>query len=207
MRLSFVLLASANGWYYILIDTARMEIVWKRLIDNNDATKPPALRFAVGDKYVAVLKEDYDQKATHMLSAETGELLWSTDPKDSQSPRPLHSMFIHDDRVYGIEPHPGQAFYFAARECASGKLIFQTEVPGYQAKPQVTLLPGFHGEHMVVRTADRQDFELKAFNLTNGKLDYTLKMKGVGPYDIHGRLSTTVQNGRLVMLSKNKMSQ
>ena len=108
-------LVLTDGWYYILIDTDRLEIVWKRLIDNNDATRIPPLRFALGDHHVSVLKEDYDQKAIHMLSAETGELLWSTDPKNSQSPRPIHSMFIHDDRIYGIEPHPGQAFYFTAR--------------------------------------------------------------------------------------------
>jgi hypothetical protein len=181
--------------------------VWKRLIDNNDATRTPPLRFALGDNHVAVLKEDYDQKAIHMLSAETGELLWSTDPKDSQSPRPMHSMFIHEDRIFGIEPHPGQAFYFASRDCSTGKSIFRTEVTGYQAKPQVTLIPRIHGNHLIARTADRQDFELRSFNHTNGALDHTLKMKGVGPFDIHGRVSTTIQNGRLVMLSKDTMNQ
>ena len=196
-----------DGWYYILINTDRLEIVWKRLIDNNDATRIPPLRFALGDKYVAVLKEDYDQKSLYMLSSRTGELLWSTDPKNSRSPRPIHSMFIHNDRIYGIEPHPGQGFYFTARECFTGKLLFRTEVIGYQAKPQVTLLPRMYGNHMVVRTADRQEFELKSFNITDGKLEQSLKMKGVGPYGNHGRMSTTVQHGRLIMLSKDKVSQ
>ena len=200
-------LVVTDGWYYILIDTDRLEIVWKRLIDNNDATRTPPLRFALGDKYVAVLKEDYDQKAIHMLSAETGELLWSTDPKNSQSPRPLHSMFMEGERIYGIEPHPGQAFYFTSRNCETGELIFRTEVTGYQAKPQVTLLPRVFGSHMIARVADRQDFELKAFNIDNGAMEHTLKMKGVGPYDIHGRVSTTVQNGRLVMLTRDQLSQ
>ena len=201
------LLVVSDGWYYILIDTDRLEVVWKRLIDNNDATRTPPLRFALGEKHLAVLKEDYDQKAIHMLSATTGELLWSTDPKDSRSPRPMHSMFIIEDRIYGIEPHPGQAFYLTARECLNGKLVFRTEVTGYQAKPQVRLLPETYGNQLVARTADRQDFELKSFDATNGKLTHTLKMKGVGPYDVHGRVSATVQNGRLVMLSKDKLSQ
>lgn len=200
-------LVLTDGWYYILIDTDRLEIVWKRLIDNNDATRIPPLRFAVGEHHVAVLKEDYDQKAIHMLSAETGELLWSTDPKDSQSPRPIHSMSIHEDRIYGIEPHPGQAYYFTARDCSTGKLVFRTEVTGYQAKPQVTLQPGIYGNHMVARTADRQDFDLRSFDRTTGEMQHTLKMKGVGPFDIHGRVSTTVQNGRLVILSKDRISQ
>jgi hypothetical protein len=59
----------------------------------------------------------------------------------------------------------------------------------------------------VIRTADRQDFELKAFSIADGALTGTLKMKGVGPFDIHGRISTTVQNGRLVMLSKDRLRQ
>jgi hypothetical protein len=153
------------------------------------------------------LKEDYDQKAIHLLSAETGEVLWATDPKNSQSPRPMHSMFIHEDRLYGIEPHPGQAFYFSGRVCTTGKSIFRTEVSGYQAKPQTTLLPRIYGNYMVARTADRQDFDLKSFNLSDGKLEHSLRIKGVGPYDIHGRISTTVQHGRLVMLSKDTISQ
>ena len=86
-------------------------------------------------------------------------------------------------------------------------MIFRTEVTGYQAKPQVTLLPRVFGSHMIARVADRQDFELKAFNIDNGAMEHTLKMKGVGPYDIHGRVSTTVQNGRLVMLTRDQLSQ
>ncbi|MFT5523773.1 MAG: outer membrane protein assembly factor BamB, partial [Pirellulaceae bacterium] len=200
-------LVLTDGWYYILIDTNQLQIVWKRLIDNNDATRTPPLRFALGRDHLAVLKEDYDQKAIHLLSAETGEVLWATDPKNSQSPRPMHSMFIHEDRLYGIEPHPGQAFYFSGRVCTTGKSIFRTEVSGYQAKPQTTLLPRIYGNYMVARTADRQDFDLKSFNLSDGKLEHSLRIKGVGPYDIHGRISTTVQHGRLVMLSKDTISQ
>jgi len=200
-------LVLTDGWYYILIDTNQLEILWKRLIDNNDSTSVPSLRFALGPNHVSVLKEDYDQKAIHMLSAETDELLWSTDPKNSQSPRPMHSMSILEDQIYGIEPHPGQAFYFTARNCSTGALVFRTEVTGYQARPQVTLLPEHYGNHLVARTTDRQDFELKSFNMTSGAVEHTLQMKGVGPYDVHGRVSATVQNGRLVMLSKDSLRQ
>ena len=90
---------------------------------------------------------------------------------------------------------------------STGKLVYRTEITGYQSKPQVALLPKIYGTHMVARTADRQDFDLKSFNISTGELQHTLKMKGVGPFNIHGRVSTTIQNGRLVMLSKDQLSQ
>ncbi len=200
-------LVLSDGWYYLMLDTTRLQVVWKRLIDNNDATRIPPLRFALGEKYLAVLKEDYDQKAIYMLSAETGELLWFTDPKKAQSPQPLYSLHIHQDRLYGIEPHPGQGFYFTARDCATGKRLYRTEVLGYQAKPDAALFPRIYGDQMIVRTADRQDFELKSFNRATGELQYSLKVKGVGPVGTHGRVSSTVQNGRLILLSKNELKQ
>ncbi|MFO7900240.1 MAG: PQQ-binding-like beta-propeller repeat protein, partial [Planctomycetota bacterium] len=95
------LLALTDTWYYIMVDVERLAILWKRLIDNNDLSRRPALRFALSEEYLAVLKEDYDVKALYMLSAKTGEVLWHTDPKDAESPQPMHSMHIVGDRVYG----------------------------------------------------------------------------------------------------------
>jgi outer membrane protein assembly factor BamB len=200
------LLVLSDGWYYIMIDVDRLQIVWKRLIDANDVTREPPLRFALGGDYFAVLKDDYDQDAIYMLSSRTGEVLWHSDPKEGSSPRPMHSMVIVGETVYGIEPHAGQGFYFVGRDCRSGRRRFREEVVGYQAKPEVLLLGSLYGDQAVVRVSDRQDFELRAFDVKTGKPSYTLKMTGVAPFGVHGRMSATVQNGRLVMLSKDELS-
>ncbi len=55
-------LVATDGWYYMLIDVERLAVVWKRLIDNNNVTAEPPLRFALSDDYLAVLKQDYDAK-------------------------------------------------------------------------------------------------------------------------------------------------
>ena len=58
----------------------------------------------------------------------------------------------------------------------------------------------------MVRVQDRQDFELKVFDVSKkGKLVHTLKMKGVGGFGEHGRVSATVQGGRLILMSKDKL--
>lgn len=199
-------LVLTDAWYYILIDVDRLTVLWKRLIDNSDVTRDPAIRFALGGDYLAVLKEDYDQKAFYLLSAETGDVLWQTDPKNAQSPQPLHSTFIAGKVVYGIQPHAGQGFYLVAREAATGKQLFREEVVGYQGKPEVTLRPRRYGNHLIVEVADRQTFELRAFDATSGQNVYTLQQKGVGPFGVHGRVSATVQHGRLVLLSKDKLN-
>ncbi|MDD4888716.1 MAG: PQQ-binding-like beta-propeller repeat protein, partial [Phycisphaerae bacterium] len=72
------LLAVTDGWYYIVVDTDKLAISWKRLIDSNDVTREPAMRLALSNDYLCVLKEDYDQKAIYMLSAKTGEVLWNS---------------------------------------------------------------------------------------------------------------------------------
>lgn len=200
------LLALTDAWYYILIDVDRLAIRWKRLIDNSDVTRNPAMRFALSPKYFSVLKEDYDQKAIYMLDAETGEVLWNTDPKNSRSPRPMRDVLIVDETAYGIEPHPGQGYYLVAREARSGKQRYREEVKGFQAKPEVALLPElFGGKHLVTRLADRQDFEVRVFDAGTGKPLHLVQTKGVGPYRVHGRVSTTIQNGRAVLLSKDKL--
>ncbi|MDD4890203.1 MAG: PQQ-binding-like beta-propeller repeat protein, partial [Phycisphaerae bacterium] len=72
------LLAVTDGWYYVVVDTDKLAISWKRLIDSNDVTREPAMRLALSNDYLCVLKEDYDQKAIYMLSAKTGEVLWNS---------------------------------------------------------------------------------------------------------------------------------
>ncbi|MCG3178149.1 MAG: Outer membrane protein assembly factor BamB [Phycisphaerae bacterium] len=200
------LLAVSDGWYYIMIDTDRMKVLWKRLIDSNDLTREPAMRFALGARYMTVLKEDYDQKMIYLLSAATGEVLWKTDPKDSRSPQPMYSVIIDGEKVYGIQPHAGQGYYVVGREGKTGTLLFRTEITGYDGKPEVNLIPRVIGGHVVARVGDRQMFELRAFELTKGKNVVTVKEKGVGPFDVHGHISGTVQAGRLILLSKDKLS-
>ena len=200
------LLVVSDGWYYIAVDVEQMKIVWKRLIDHNDPTREPALRFALAGDYLAVVKEDFDRKAIYMLSSRTGEVLWHTDPKVASPPQPMHSMLIVGDALYGIQIHPGQGFYFAGLHCNTGRPLFRrTEEKGYQGKPQVRLLPRLFGQHAVATVKDRQDFELKAFDVRNGKLLHRLKAKGVGNLGEHGRVSATIQNGKLFLLSKDKL--
>jgi len=69
----------------------------------------------------------------------------------------------------------------------------------------VRLAPGLFGEYAVSLVRDRQDFELKVFELKGGKLVGQVKSKGVGDFGEHGRVSATVQNGRLLLLSKDKL--
>jgi outer membrane protein assembly factor BamB/tetratricopeptide (TPR) repeat protein len=204
-------LVVTDGWYYVMVDVEKLAIVWKRLIDSNDATRQPAMRFAVKGGYLSVVKEDYDQKTIYMLSSTTGKVLWRTDVKNARSPQPMHSMFMDPStssgqaKLFGIGVYPGQGFYFVARDCKTGKLLFQETITGYDSKPVVSLIPNAYGTHFAVKVQDRQLFELNIFERAKGKRVHVLKDKGNGPFGIHGRVSVTVQNGRPVMLSKDKL--
>jgi len=200
------LLVVSDGWYYIAVDVERMKVVWKRLIDQSDPTREPLLRFALKGNYLAVLKEDFDRDAIYMLSSRTGEVLWCTDPRDGRSPKPMHSMVIAGDRLYGIEVHPGQGFYFVGRDCRTGKRLFAALHRGYEGKPEVAILPRLFGNYAVALVKDRQDFELLALDLATGKLAHRIKLKGAGNFGEHGRVSATVQNGVLALLSKDTIT-
>jgi outer membrane protein assembly factor BamB len=199
------LLAVSDGWYYVMIDTDALRIRWKRLIDANDITREPAMRFALSTGYFSVLKEDYEKKAFYLLSAETGEVLWRLDSTSARD-RPLHSVLIAGEKLYGIEPHAGQGFYLVRRDCRTGRRQFRRPFVGYQGRPSVRLLDRVFGGHVVVRVADRQEFELRAFDATTGKGALRLQREGVGPFGVHGKVSATVQNGRLVLLRKDELS-
>jgi outer membrane protein assembly factor BamB len=199
-----------DGWYYIMVDAVKMRVLWKRLIDSNDTTREPAIRFTLKGSYLAALKEDYDIKTIHMLNSRTGQLLWRTDPKSATSPKPMHSSFIVNApgpaKLIGLEVHPGQGYYFVSRDCKTGRELFKTAVAHFDGKPQVRLIPKLFGKYAVVQAQDRQTFELNVFDTTNGKRVHTVRKKGVGPFGVHGRVSATVQNGRLVFLTKHKLS-
>jgi outer membrane protein assembly factor BamB len=199
-------LALSDGFYYLLLDVARMKVIWKRLIDENDLSREPPMRLELNGDYLAVIKQDYDVKTLYMLSSRTGDILWQTDPEDAGSPKPIHSMFIRDGRLFGIEPYAGQVFYFVGLDCKTGKPLFQrNEQTGYQGKPEVELLHAAYGDCMVARVRDRRDFELKAFSLEDGRLLHELKVEAVGDFDEHGRASATVQDGRLLLLGRNTL--
>ncbi len=203
-------LVLSDGFYYLMIDVERVKVIWKRLIDQNDMTREPPLRFALDGDYLAVLKENYDLKAIYMRRQRQmcirDSILWKTDPKVPNSPRPMHSMYLRNGKLFGIQPHPGQGFYFVGLDAKTGKPLFeQYEQKGYGGKPDVSLTHEAFGDVLVARIRDRQDFELKAFRMDNGKLIHQLKLKAAGDFGIHGRVSATVQNGRLLLFGKNTL--
>ncbi len=200
------LLVVTDGWYYVMVDVEKMKVIWKRLIDANDVTRAPPMRFEMNGDYLSVLKQDYDVKAIYMLSSQTGNVLWRTDPKVANSPQPMHSMLIRGGKLFGIRPHPGQGFYFVGLDCKTGKPLFrQTEQKGYGGKPEVSLRKQIYGTSVVALLKDRQDFEVKAFDVSNGKPLHTVKLKSSGNLGQHGFASATAQNGKLVLFGGNKL--
>ncbi len=199
-------LVVTDGFYYIMLDARTMRVAWKRLIDNNDMTREPSLRFELEGDYLAVLKKDYDVDAIYMLSSETGEVLWHTDPKDRKMPRPIHSMRIREGKMYGIRPHAGQGFYLVGLDCKTGKNLFgPSEQKGYKGRPEVELRRSLYGTIGIVQIRDRQDFELKAFDLTNGYLMHRLKLKASGNFGEHGSASGVAHNGRMALHGGDKV--
>ena len=209
------LLVVTDGWYYIAIDTERMVIQWKRLIDNNDPGTEPRLRFALGGEHLAVVKRDFDARVIYMLCSETGGIRWHTDVQDGSSPQPIYSMHIHGDTLYGFLPHPGQGVYVVGLDCQTGRRLFQHEHDGYSSPPRVRLRgevysavgDGDEGHLLVAEVQDRQDFELRVLDPgRGGRSPAALEKKGTGRFGVHGAVSATVQGGRLVLMSDGEMS-
>ncbi|MFO7900604.1 MAG: PQQ-binding-like beta-propeller repeat protein [Planctomycetota bacterium] len=198
-------LAVTDSWYYILLDVEKLAVAWKRLIDRNDITRDPPLRLALNGEYLVVQKEDYVDRAVHVLSSRTGRLLWHTDPKVPERWPPMHSLVIHEDRIYGIEERRGEGFALACRDGKTGTLLFRRVEKGYAGDPAVTLSRGRYGPYVVARVRDRQDVELKAFDGRSRKRVLRLHAKGYGAFGVHGRVSQTVQNGRLVLLGAGEL--
>jgi outer membrane protein assembly factor BamB len=196
-----------DSYYYIMVDVREMKVVWKRLLDQTDVTRDPAIRFALKGDYLAIVKDDFDRKAIYMLSSRTGEILWNNDPKKSETIPPLYSMQIDGERLLGIEPHPGQGFYVVGLDCKTGKKLFKRiEEQGYQARPIVRLLPELYGPTAVGQVRDGQDFEIKTFDLAAGKFSTRVAVKGVGDWSEHGHVSVVIQNGGVAILSKDKLT-
>ncbi len=194
-------LALCGGGYYILLDIEAIKQIWKRKMD---VTPHTPIRMVLDGDYLAIIKKDYDVEAIYMISSKTGSVLWRTNPKNPTTPRPLFSMIISNGRLYGIKKHPGQGFYFTGMDCKTGKDLFRpNEQKGYQSIPVLRLRRAVYGDKLVAEIRDRQDFELKTFDMKTGKLLDTVKVKGLGSLGQHGRASATVQNGCLVLHGKN----
>ncbi len=67
------------------------------------------------------------------------------------------------------------------------------------------LLPRLFGPQAVALVRDGQDFEVKVFDIASGKRLHAVTVKGAGNWGEHGGVSTTVQNGKLALLSKDKL--
>ncbi len=197
------LLVVTDSWYYIALDINTLSVLWKRLIDQNDVTREPMIRFTLKGNYLAVLKEDYIDKAMYLLSSQTGDILWKTDPKNSKSPQPLHSVLIEGERLYGIGVHPGQSFYVVGHDCKTGAYLFKHEQKGYFEQPEVELKPHLYGNQLIVRVRDRQDFEINVFDTSKkGNRIHVLQSKGAQPFGVHGRVSEAVQDGRPILFGE-----
>ena len=108
-----------------------------------------------------------------------------------------------DTAVFGIEPSVGNSFTFSGRDLKTGRVLFRELAAGYTQRPVSHLFPRLYGKYAVAVVQDSKDFELKVFDTETGKALQTLKLKGTGTYGEAGRVSATVQNGRLIFLSKN----
>src|SRR4051812_28489365 len=118
----------------------------------------------------------------------------------------MYSIVIDGGRMLGLGVHPGQGYYVVGLDCKTGKPLFnRIEEQGFQGKPTVRLLPHLYGPHAVAMLRDGQNFELRAYDIQSGKLAYTLAAKGAGDWGEHGHVSAVVQDGRLGLLSKDKL--
>jgi hypothetical protein len=109
-------------------------------------------------------------------------------------------MRIHEGRLYGLRRQAGRGFVFVGLDCKTGNNLFRAHLQkGYGGTPNTRLRRPAYGGTLVVQVRDRQDFELRAFDMKTGKLSHKLKIKGVGDFGRHGRASATVQNGCLVL--------
>jgi outer membrane protein assembly factor BamB/tetratricopeptide (TPR) repeat protein len=190
--------------YYIAVDVDRMAVVWKRLIDTNDPTREPKMRFFTTGKYFGVLKEDFTDKAFHMLNSQTGELLWSSNPKDGNAPLPSYSVVMDGTNMYGLALHPGQGYLLVAYDCATGKKLWgPAKEEGFQQKPKAFLYPHVFEKHLVAQVEDGRNFETRVYDIASGKLLHKLAKKGDGPIGLHGRVSGIVQDGKLAFITKD----
>jgi outer membrane protein assembly factor BamB len=195
-----------DGWYYIAVDTARMRVAWKRLIEANDRTREPPMRLTAGKGVLLALKQDYQTPAMVALDAATGRRLWRTDRDNAAVAKPMYSAVISGGRIYGLIPGTGRSFGVCAVDAATGKALAKWSArETYQSKPAVELFRNAFGGSVVVRVQDRQTFELIALDGKTCRPLHTITCKGVGPWNIAGRVSATVQAGGMMLMNATRL--
>jgi outer membrane protein assembly factor BamB len=194
--------AVSDEKYIIVYDVVKMEMLWKTPLLNVDLSKEIKMRVVMNEKYVILIKEDYDRKAIYCYSLVTGDILWNTDPTNAGSPQAIYSMVLEGDILYGIGEHPGQGFFFVSYDCISGAKKFKKLLEGYGSVPLVRLRSEIYGKHIVAELMDRKDFQIIVLDKTTGDTVKKVSDKGDGPIGEVGRVAMTVQDGHPILFSK-----
>lgn len=195
-------LVVSDDKYIIVFDVVKMDMIWKTPLSNVDRSKDLKLRLAINDKYVTLIKEDFDRKAIYCYGLSNGDILWNTDPTNSGSPQPIYSMVLEGDMLYGIGEHPGQGFFFVSYDCAKGTRKVKKLLEGYSSVPTVRLRNEIYGKHVVVELQDRKDFQIIVLDKNSGEVVKKVADKGDGPIGEIGRVAMTIQNGHPILFSK-----
>ena len=195
---------ASDDKYLLVFDVAKMELVWKTPLANVDLSKDVRMRIEVNEKYVVLIKEDYDRKAIYCYNLLTGDILWNTDPTNGASPQAIYSLLLEGDMLYGLGIHPGQGFYFVSYDCVKGTRKTNKLVEGYSSVPIVKMRNQTYGKYVVVELQDRKDFEAVVIDKNTGEVAKKVADKGDGPIGEVGRVSITVQDGHPVLFSKVK---
>ena len=195
-------IAVSDQKYIIVYDVVKMEMVWKNPILNVDLSKDLKMRVVMNEKYVVLVKEDYDRKAIYCYSLLTGEVLWCTDPTNSGSPQAIYSMQLEGDFLYGIGQHPGQGFYFVSYDCVKGARKVIKVIEGFASIPIVNMRKYIHGKHVVMEVQDKKDFHIIVLDKNTGEIVKKVSDKGDGPIGDIGRVAMTIQDGHPILFSK-----
>jgi len=195
---------ASDNFYLIVFDVVKMEMMWKTPIQNVDLSKDLKMRFEVNDKYIVLVKEDFDRKAIYCYSLPTGEVLWQTDPTNSGSPQAIYSLLLEGDMLYGIGLHPGQGFNFISYDCVKGTRKTAKLMDGYNSAPLVRLRENVYGKHLVFEVQDRKDFQVLVIDKNTGEVVKKVMEKGDGPIGEVGRIGITVQNGHPILFGKDQ---
>lgn len=195
---------ASDDKYLLVFDVAKMELVWKTPLANVDLSKDVRMRVEINEKYVVLIKEDYDRKAIYCYNLLTGDILWNTDPTNGASPQAIYSLLLEGDMLYGLGIHPGQGFYFVSYDCVKGARKTYKLIEGYSSVPIVKMRNQTYGKYVVVELQDRKDFEAVVIDKNTGAVAKKVAEKGDGPIGEVGRVSITVQDGHPVLFSKIK---
>jgi hypothetical protein len=156
----------------------------------------------MNDKYIVLVKEDYDRKSIYCYSLKSGEIMWATDPEEEDSPQAIYSMILEKDTLYGIGIHPGQGFNFVSYDCKDGTQKSKKLIEGFGSIPLVNFRDAIYGNHVVAELQDRKDFYLIIIDKNTGEVIKKIMDKGDGPIGEVGRISMTVQDGHPVLFSR-----